>query len=82
MITIHLNGKAIRHSRNLRGLITHATRVGVESVHLEALSNAAGGAFVVTFRDGSTCNDRFASFAVMREFFTKRARRWGATLSA
>lgn len=74
-VEITRDGKVIRRSRNLRGLITHAGKHGVNEVSVWRTSNGAG--VYVKFGDGATCRTTFADFTIARDFFRKRWQKWG-----
>ncbi len=74
-VEIKKDGEVVQRSRNLRGLISRASKVGVDSV---SVFRSEGGAYVsVFFKDGSECRTNFADFTVARDFFRKRWQRWG-----
>lgn len=89
MVEIILDGKVIRRSQNLRGLISHAGRVGVHKVSVYAQHGVLGlwasndrhyygkGFVYVEYRDGSICRTEFAEFGIARDFFRARWKRWG-----
>lgn len=69
---VNPQGAVIHRSRNLRGVLDHARRAGLRSVH--AYPSARGqGLLGVTFADGAQCRVRFASYAVLCDWL--RARR-------
>lgn len=82
-VEIWKEGKCIRHSKNLRGLIRYGHKNGVREVRLERhppkLAEVIGEGCLVwmEFQDGAVCSTDFADFSVARDFFCKRARRWG-----
>lgn len=78
-LVIVKEGKVIRKSYNLRGLITHANRAGVAkaSVHASGDTIQGEGLVYVVFKDGSWCRVRFASFTIARNFFRSRWKKWG-----
>jgi hypothetical protein len=77
MVEIMLNGKVIHRSRNLRGLISHAHRVGVAKASVWRTSPACGGRAYIEYRDGSYCRTEFADFTIARDFFRARWQKWG-----
>lgn len=78
-LVIVKEGRIIRRSANLRGLISHAHRAGVAKASVTASGRdvLSEGLVYVVFRDGSWCRVRFASFQIARDFFRKRWARWG-----
>lgn len=67
--------RVVNVSRNLRGMINRAHKVGVSRVSVSRTSN---GAFVyVGFADGSELRNLWADYSVARAFFLCRAKRWG-----
>lgn len=75
MIEIYLRGKIVQRSRNLRGLITRAHKIGVARVSL--WRTADGASYYVAFKDGSELRGQFAAFTTCRDFFRSRWARWG-----
>ncbi len=80
-VTIYLDGNPIRHSQNLRGLISHAYRAGVHAATIFSTDpnkpTAGEGLVVVEYKDGATCRVRFASFTVGLQFLRSRWQKWG-----
>jgi hypothetical protein len=75
MIEIRLNGETVQRSKNLRGIITRAHKIGVRFVAVQAIP---GGADVdVSFCDDSACRTQFADFGVALNWFGRRGERWG-----
>jgi hypothetical protein len=75
MNIIGQSGDIVQRSRNLRGLITRAGKVGVDSVSVHRVNN--GASCYVVFKDGSYCRPTFADFTIARDFFRARWRKWG-----
>jgi sugar phosphate isomerase/epimerase len=80
MVHIVKDNRVIHTSKNLRGIMDHARRVGVdEVVCIQGPQYAENtGDYRVQFSDGSHCWGQFASYQVMLEWF--KARRWGAKI--
>lgn len=83
MIEIERDGKVIHTSQNLRGVIEHARRVYVVSVHVEhddkgrPISALDGGGYQVTFQfgNGDVCHTEFADWRVLVQWIKAR-RSW------
>jgi hypothetical protein len=78
-LVFYNNGKPVQQSRNLRGLISRAHRVGVHAISLFRcqLGTFGPGEVFVEYKDGSTVRTRFAEHGIARAFFRKRYQRWG-----
>jgi hypothetical protein len=75
MVTItSVDGKPVSRSRNLRGIITYAGKVGVKHVATKALPDGRG-VLSIRFEDGATVSTEFASADVLRDW-VKRRRGW------
>lgn len=71
---ISLNGKVVSRSRNLRGLLTYATRYDV--THAGEIEIDQGkGLLVVLYGNGAVGHANFASLSVMRKW-VKARRSW------
>ena len=75
---IMLNGKAVRQSRNLRGMLDYARVSPVARAELRKAG--AGGILAITYLDGATCEARFGSHVVMLDFVRRRHSWRGAEL--
>ena len=76
-IEIRLNGETVQRSKNLRGIITRAHKIGVRLVTVQAIP---GGAEVdVSFCDDSACRTQFADYSAALDWFRSRGKRWGLT---
>lgn len=75
-IAIIKDGKVVQRSRNLRGLTTRAFKVGISSASVLRQNGREGLAYV-KFCDGSWCRVMFADFAICRDFFRWRWKKWG-----
>jgi hypothetical protein len=73
------NGKVVQQSRNLRGLISRAHKIGVHAVSLfrTNLGTFGPGDVFVEYDDGSTVRVRFAEHGIAKAFFRRRYQRWG-----
>lgn len=72
-------GDTVLHSsQNLRGLIEHQNRVGIDSVSVIGIKE--GAIVYVSFKDQSYCRTRFADFSVALSFVHSRHVRWGLDL--
>lgn len=69
-------GEIVQRSKNLRGLITRAFRVGVNRAALH-MGESRTGCVYVEFIDGTRLYTTFADFTVARRFLRSRYRRWG-----
>ena len=67
-------GKVIHRSRNLRGILDHARKVGIQSATGELLAHGRGR-LLVRFGDGSAAEAQFASFTVLERWLHSR-RSW------
>ncbi len=82
MIEIKRNGETIQRSRNLRGVISRASKVGVRFVVVQRLNYSPSdpdyhaAEVMISYRDGSRCRTKFESFSVALDFFRKREKRW------
>lgn len=70
-------GRVVRRSRNLRGLLEHVRlhavdRVGLSRNRERNAFGGMGGVLRVHFANGDHCTTDFASYDVMREWVTKR----------
>jgi hypothetical protein len=75
MLEIIKDDKVVQRSKNLRGLLERAHKIGVAKA---AVIRSGNGANVyVTFSDGSECWTSFADFTIARDFFRKRWQKWG-----
>jgi hypothetical protein len=83
MIEIRLNGETVQRSKNLRGIISRAGKIGVRFVSVQKLTAFDGsprGADVsVSFYDDSCARTTFADFTVALDWFRSRGKRWGLT---
>ena len=57
-------GQVIRRSRNLRGILDHARRVGLDEACAYPRERGRG-LLCVAFADGSTCQTEFADYTVL-----------------
>jgi hypothetical protein len=79
-LQIYHNGKVVQRSRNLRGLISRAGKVGVHSATLfcsNPTKPIGEGLMFIEYSDGSTVRITFASFTIARDFLRSRWRKWG-----
>lgn len=78
-LQFYRKGTVVQRSRNLRGLISRAGKVGVHAVSLfhTRLGTFGEGEVFVEYEDGSTVRMQFAEHGIARAFFRKRAPRWG-----
>lgn len=68
-------GDQVLHSlRNLRGIIEHQHRVGVEYVAVHKIKD--GAIVFVSFNDQSWCRTKFNDFNIALNFIRKRWKRW------
>jgi hypothetical protein len=74
-VHIIAGGDCVQRSRNLRGIITRAHKVGV--ARATCWASEAGGTYYIQFADGSWTRGQFADFTVCRDWFRARWRRWG-----
>jgi hypothetical protein len=74
-VEIKMGDTTIRSSKNLRGIIEHQHRVGVEYVAVHGIKT--GAIVFVMFKDNSWCRTKFAGFDVALGFIRKRCRNWG-----
>jgi hypothetical protein len=75
MIEIHnQHGKVIHRSRNLRGILDHARRVGLWAANAYPQEDGKG-MLCVTFADASRCEAQFASYQVLCQWLCAR-RSW------
>lgn len=75
-VEIIRDGAVVQRSRNLRGIIQRAGRVGVRfaAVHRD---RADGSALVtVSFADNSCVETRFADWSIAFHWVDKRSERW------
>jgi hypothetical protein len=74
------NGNTIHTSRNLRGILDHARRVGIEraSVLPKGHTEDDEGCLIVNFADGSMCITIFVSYTVLCNWLRAR-RSWAGT---
>jgi hypothetical protein len=79
MVVITNNGRVIRKSRNLRGLITHSGVNLIKQVRIREITDGAGALFVL-FENGDYCETYFVSYAVMCHFLANRRNMEGAPL--
>lgn len=61
-------------SRNLRGLIEHQNRVGVEYVAVHKIKE--GAIVYIAFRDQSWCRTKFNDFSIALNFIRTRWQKW------
>jgi hypothetical protein len=74
-IEIRLNGETVQRSKNLRGIITRAHKIGVRFVAVQRIPNGAD--VMVSFADDSCARTTFADFTVALDWFRSRGERWG-----
>lgn len=68
-------GRIVQRSRNLRGIVNRAWRVGVRSavgLHSDNPDEPGGGDLRVLFGDGTYCQTAFASYEVMVAWLRRR----------
>ena len=74
-IEIYLNGHVVQRSRNLRGLISRAYKIGVTKAAV--FREHVGASYYVEYADGSILRGNFCDFTVCRDFFRARWQKWG-----
>lgn len=75
-VVVYLHGQPVQRSKNLRGLIARAGKVGVNRAALHRGEHGSGLVYV-NFADGSELWTTFADFTVARAFLRSRWKRWG-----
>jgi hypothetical protein len=67
-----INGRSVRRSKNLRGILEYCRTCQVERVDLFGPNRDGEGVLGVTWADGSTCVTDFASYRLMAEWAKAR----------
>lgn len=78
-VEIIKDGKTIRTSKNLRGLLEYWRHTSVDKVKIIRCGD--GAIALVWFADSAFCCTDFASFRVASEWFDKRIARRGGKLT-
>ena len=78
MIMIENNGRIVRKSKNLRGILDYSRSCSVVRVELTKLPDDAGSMLVI-FHNGATSRANFASFSIMQRWVDSR-RSWNCEI--
>jgi hypothetical protein len=76
-VEIKLGDSVLHSSQNLRGIIEHQSRVGIEYVAVHKIKD--GGLVYVSFKDQSWCRTQFTDFSIALGFIRTRWAKWGLT---
>lgn len=77
VVITNTQGQVIQRSRNLRGILEYARRVGLDSA-CAARTADGKGRLDVTFADAATCQVEFASYTALCGWLQAR-RSWAGT---
>jgi hypothetical protein len=74
-VEIKMGNTVLHSSKNLRALLEHQNRVGIEAVSVHEIKD--GGLIYVTFKDQSWCRTFFTDYKVALYWVRARRFRWG-----